>query len=142
MTMETVRVSIETYFRNGWGNLSVIFFENDKIVPPAETYVATALLKTGAQQASIGAARNRYRHYYTWQIDIYAPESAGMKSSNIIDQKIRDMFTGLVLTTTDGESINFLSAPDPRSLGFKNSRYRTLVRCPLYSDQLRARATP
>ena len=142
MTMETVRVAVEGYFKTAWASYCPVFYENDKIVPSEDTYVALSLLKNGSRQASLGAIRNRYRFYYILQLDIYAPSEKGMKSSNLVDQKFRDLFTGLSLQTTDMETINFLEPPAPRTLGFKSGRYRTVIRSPCYADQLRARATP
>jgi len=145
MSYVTEEQAIFGYMQTKWNTVTFggMAYENNPYPVSDECYSEVAIIHFGASQVSLGGRtmRSRYRKWGYVQLDIFDVINKGKRRTTTICSEFCRLFQSLELVTTDQETICFLT-PDVRTLGAKNDRYRTIIRCQFYRDELAVAAAP
>lgn len=128
MTYDANRKDIQDYVAANWSSTPVLY---DSATPAVhqDEWIRVGFRDFPAQQASIGGAAVKYRHFGMLLIEIYVTEQMGSGRAT----RYGDTLAGLFRGATVGDAL--FRAPVVRQIGRDEGWYRVNVEIPFQRDE-------
>jgi hypothetical protein len=138
MSIETQRVSLMAEVKSFWSPAyGTLAYPNVPFTTPQNSQWAEVfILAHGAERASLSNIFLK-RTEGSLQFNLYCPQDKGSKENSVIADAIEDHFQELLMSTSDGDTIEFgipnsflVSGVDERREGTNSNWFRYVVDCP------------